>query len=719
MVRAPMEEVVEVTVEELLYRSEDGRFTVARVARTRRDDAFVAVGDIGSAVVGETLRLRGKLTEHATYGERFKVAGCTPVMPSTLGGIERFLSSNLVPNVGKRLAEELVNTFGLATLDVITTESERLRKVKGIGKRRAASLSKAVRARRAEAETVSFLLGLGLGQATAKKIMDRYEERAVSQVREDPYLVAEEVAGIGFKTADQIGRGVGIDDNDPRRAAGAALHVLARAVDDGNVFLPRDLLVQRTTDLSVPRERAAEAIETLAKRRLVAIETLGESTEDAVYPPPLLAAEEDVAKRLMVLAARKLKPRVTSSKTTDESLSEEQLAAVQASLRHGAMVLTGGPGTGKTTTVRAIVEAHEAVDHRVVLCAPTGRAAKRLSDATGREAKTIHRALEWSPGTGSFKRDDTAPLDAELILVDEASMIDLRLAAHLFRAVAPTSQLVLVGDVDQLPPVGPGAVLRDVIDSGVVPVERLSRVFRQAEESAIVRGAHDVLDGRSPRVTPSGTRGSGDLFFVSTRDGASLADRVVAVLKRMAKAYDLHPVHDVQVLSPMRRGPTGTEHLNQTLQAAFNPTRESGPLKGRPLLRENDKVMQLKNDYEREVYNGDLGVVAKVAGAQTFVRFDGREVQYGRDDLDALTLAYASTVHKVQGSEFPAVVIALHGSHYMMLTRPLLYTALTRAKQLVVLVGDKSAIARAARNAQQNDTYSWLARRLKDAAATS
>jgi exodeoxyribonuclease V alpha subunit len=374
-------------------------------------------------------------------------------------------------------------------------------------------------------------------------------------------------------------------------------------------------------------------------------------------------------------------------------------------------VLTGGPGTGKTTTVRAIVQAHGALDRSVALCAPTGRAAKRLSEAAGVEAKTIHRLLEWNPATGRFNRDRRSPLEADLILVDEASMLDVRLASQLFAAIAPSATLVLVGDIDQLPPVGPGQPLRDLIASGICKTVRLHEVFRQAQQSAIVRGAHSVLEGVLPEPTPPGTRGDGDLFLIAATDPEMIIERVVQALRRMSVAYGLDPIVDVQVMTPMRRGPLGTNRLNEVLQEAFNPRepQEAAPT----LFRSGDKVMQLRNDYEKEVYNGDLGEVHRVEGGVTYVRFDGREVQYSADDLDDITLAYACTVHKVQGSEFPAAVIVLHNAHFMLLNRALLYTALTRAKKLAVLLGDPRAMARAARNAHSYETNSKLLDRLR------
>jgi exodeoxyribonuclease V alpha subunit len=704
------EEVLEGVVEDVLFRSDDGRFAVIRLSpgeSAELSSSHTAVGDLGQIAPGENVRLVGRWTQHAVYGARFRVTSFTPTIPSTEQGMIRYLGSGLIPGIGPALAARLVERFGPETLDVIATQSGRLREVSGIGKQRGESIAKAVRQRRVEAETMSFLHALGMGPATAREIVRKYGADAPRVVRDDPYIVAEQIRGIGFRTADRIAESLGIAGDDIRRVQGGVLHLIGKAVDDGHVFATRAQLHDGLEQLDVPSDALDDALQQLRARDLVTIE------DEAVYPPLLHRAELLVADALSALANRpKAKQPV---KTHDHTLSDTQRSAVEASLGTHLMVLTGGPGTGKTTTVRAIVQAHAALERRVALCAPTGRAAKRLSEAAGIEAKTIHRLLEWNPATGHFNRNQRLPLEADFILVDEASMLDIRLASQLLAAIPRNATLALVGDIDQLPPVGPGQPLRDLIASRICTTIRLHEVFRQAQQSAIVRGAHAVLEGGLPEPTPTGTKGDGDLFVIAATDPETITERLVQALRRMSTAYGFDPLADVQVMTPMRRGPLGTIKLNEVLQETFNPSTQ--PQNAAPAsFRLGDKVMQLRNDYDKDVYNGDLGEVNRIEGGVTFVRFDGREVQYKADELDAISLAYACTVHKVQGSEFPAAVIVLHNAHFMLLNRALLYTALTRAKKLVVLVGDPRAMARASRNALSYETNSKLLDRLQSLA---
>lgn len=684
-------------VRTVTYRSDDLSFSVVRMVCVDGDEV-VLVGPLGSLAQGECVRVTGRWEDHPSHGRRLRAQSVVPELPDTPGGIERLLGSGFVPDVGATLARRIVERFGSSTLDVIAEHPERLSEVGGIGDKRARRIQEAFRARRAEVESKAFLQGLGLGPALARKVWERFGTDTAAVIRDNPYRLAEEVAGIGFLTADRIGRAVGIADDDPRRIAGATLFLLLKAVEEGHTGLPPEELAVLADRFGIGRAQVHEALAELAARTMVVID------KELVYPPPLYDAEvrlaADVGRMLRRAVAALPEAAWRSERVTAalETLHPLQREAVEATATAPLVVLTGGPGTGKTTTVRAMVALHAAAAHKVVLAAPTGRAAKRLSEATGHPAATLHRLLEWNPRLGRFQRDRSSPLDADVVLVDEASMVDVQLGASLVQAVRPGARLVWVGDADQLPPVGPGTVLADLLATLAIRAVRLTEVFRQATASAIVRGAYEVLRGQAPKgSTPRGrvrpgeapVAPTGELFVVPVDDAAEAAGVLVElVAERIPRSFGLDALRDVQVLVPTHRGPLGAQSLNEALQARLNPE----TARGRKGLGPGDKVMQRKNDYDLDVWNGNVGTVVTADEKTVVVRIDGRNVTYVGNAADNLALAYAATVHKAQGSEYDAVVIGLHTSHFMLLNRSLLYTAITRARRLAVIVGSPRAL---------------------------
>lgn len=712
------EVVLRGVVRGVVFRKEDQSFSVVRLTLINGDDATV-VGPLGDLSAGEPVRVNGRWEQHGSHGRQLRATSVVPEMPTTEGGIERLLGSGFVPDIGARLAQRIVGRFGASTLDVIADHPERLSEVGGIGEKRARSIQEAFRARRAEAETKSYLQGVGLGPALARRVWERFGVDTAKVVQANPYRLAEEVPGIAFRTADSIAEMVGIAKDDPRRITGAALFLLLESVEEGHVALPPDHLAALAQPFEIPASAMREALDRLTRAGTVVLDRA------LVYPPPLLAAEQSLALDFARFVSRPVPAvdaKVMELPAVREALAPlnaKQREAVDATRTSGLLVLTGGPGTGKTTATRALVTLHASAGAKVVLAAPTGRAAKRLSEATQRPASTIHRLLEWNPRLGRFSRDRHAPLDADLVLVDEASMVDVQLAASLIAAVRPGARVVFVGDVDQLPPVGPGTVLADLLATRGVRSVRLTEVFRQASASAIVRGAYAVLRGDAPvssparTVSPSGPRPpAGELFLVKCDDGEKAARLLVeSVARRIPNTFGLDPIRDVQVLVPTHRGPLGAQALNLALQAALNPHGE----KGRRGIAVGDKVMQHKNDYDLDVWNGDVGTVLRVDEKTVTVSIDGREVVYANKAIDNLSLAYAATVHKSQGSEYDAVVIGLHTSHFVLLNRALIYTAITRARRLVVIVGNERAMRLAVSDTRQTERFGALRERLRDA----
>ena len=682
---------------------------------------FTGAGMLPLASEGEVLELHGRWERHRRYGDQFRVETYTPRAPRTPDAIAAYLGSGLVKGLGPVLARRLVDRFGDATLEVIEHEPERLREVPGVGARKIASLTDAWGKQRAVREVMLFLQGHGVSPAWATRIYRHYGPGAVGVVKEDPYRLARDVAGIGFRIADDIAKKLGMAPDAPRRIEAGVLFVLGAAADAGHCFAPLpELTESAAAALGVRGAPIDEAVARLLARRDLVAEERGADLPAAIWLPALRDEELRVAARLRALQAAK--PRqVTESaaqaiaafeRDAGLTMAPGQRSAVEAALREPVLCITGGPGTGKTTLTRAIVSVHARRGRRVLLAAPTGRAAKRLGEACGLEASTIHRLLEFEPRGGVFQRNADEPLEADLVVVDETSMLDLHLADALLAAIRRGTRLVLVGDVDQLPPVGPGNVLRDVIDSGAIPVVRLTEVFRQGKTSDIVLAAHAINGGEMPHTSDDAR---GEFHFIEREDpDQALATIVELVTNRIPRAFGLDGLEDVQVLAPMRRGRCGIDRINEALRERLVP--DGAELRRGPFgFRPGDKVMQIRNSYDHDVFNGDLGRVREVnlEEGEVTVAFDGRLVSYGTDELDQIVMAMGISVHKSQGSEYPAVVLPILAEHWIMLQRNLLYTAVTRARRLVVIVGSRRALGRAISNARIGERHTRLAERLR------
>lgn len=721
---APQRELLAGQVERVTFHSEESGFAVLKVRVRGRHEPVTVVGHAAAISPGEELRASGTWITDLKHGPQFKAETVTTVTPTSPEGIERFLASGLVKGVGPHFARRLVEAFGTAVFEVIEAEPARLREVPGVGPLRAERIVASWAQQKGVREIMVFLHSHGVGTSRAVRIFRTYGADAISVVSKDPYRLARDVRGIGFLTADALARRLGIPEDAMVRVRAGVSHVLAEALDEGHCGLAREVLVPRAAELlKRPEEQVEEALELeLADRHVVAEEAGGKA---CVFLPALHAAERAIAERIVSLAAGVPPWRHSDPATaipwvearTGITLSPSQREAVGAFLRSKVFVLTGGPGVGKTTLVDALLRIVFAESLRIALAAPTGRAARRLSESTRMEAKTIHRLLEVDPSTGRFRRGRDNPLEADLVVVDEVSMIDVLLARSLLEAMPPGAALLLVGDADQLPSVGPGQVLRDILASGTIPAVHLTEIFRQAAESRIVVGAHRIRDGHLPDLTnPPGT----DLFFFDAKEPEDAARRVVEVVsERIPRRFGLDPTRDVQVLVPVHRGPLGARALNEALGKALNPGGSPRVSRFGQELAPGDRVMQVENDYDKEVYNGDLGVVSAVEPDEGELRvtFEGREVTYGFDELDVLQLAWATTIHKSQGSEYPAVVIPIGMTHYAMLERNLLYTAVTRGKKLVVLVGDRRAVAIAAKRSSAGRRITRLEGLLRAAAA--
>ena len=709
-------EVLAGIVERVTFHNSDNGFCVLRIQARGHRNLVTVVGHSATISAGEWITATGEWINDHTHGPQFRAYFLKTSPPTSIEGIEKYLGSGMIRGVGPVYANKLVKAFGNKVFDIIEAEPERLREVAGIGDMRAKRITDAWFEQKAVREIMVFLHSNGVGTARAVRIFKTYGADAVQIMSENPYRLARDIRGIGFKTADAIAMKLGIETTAMIRLRAGISYALSEAMNDGHCALPlTELMPLAITLLDVSETLLETALDLELKEGNVIADQIEDSS--CIFLSGLYRAEQVICERIRKLSAGKIPwPEINADKAlpwieknTAMTLAESQIAAIRLALSSKVMVITGGPGVGKTTIVNSILRILSVKGVNLILCAPTGRAAKRMSEATGYEAKTIHRLLEFDPKTGGFKRGQEKPIDCDLLVVDEASMVDVLLMQSLLKAVPDNGALLIVGDIDQLPSVGPGQVLADIISSQVVPVVRLTEVFRQAAKSRIITTAHKINQGVVPDLTKIDD--TSDFYFIKADDPETAVGRIVELVKeRIPKRFGLDPIRDIQVLCPMNRGGIGARSLNVSLQNVLNPASDRKVERFGWIFAPKDKVMQIENDYDKEIYNGDIGYIEDVnaEAAELIVNFDGRLVVYGFGELDTLVPAYATTIHKSQGSEYPAVVIPVLMQHYMMLQRNLLYTGVTRGKKLVVFVGQKKAIALAVRNASSRRRWSKL-----------
>lgn len=719
-------------IERITYLNEENGYTVIKLLpdspltlwdSVNADGTVTVTGTFPDVIPGETLELHGCWVSHPQHGDQFKADSFKRLAPTTLAGITRYLGSGLIKGVGPKTAEAIVAVFGKDTLTILDQQPHRLREVSGVGEHRVRTISEAWQEQKAIQDVMLFLQSQGVSTSLAVRIYKAYGDKSVDRVRENPYQLANEIQGIGFKTADQIARNLGLQFDDPHRLQAGIIHVLSQAVKDGDVYLPETILLERAAELLACEMTPLQFALEIAVSSSLVIRVRNEEGW-AFFLPEYDRAEAGVAHRLLQLLAGVSEPLVSAEKageeirgmhsTADIDLTDTQIEAIISALSHPISIITGGPGTGKTTIIKTVIQILEEQRLSYLLASPTGRAAKRLSEAAGAPASTIHRMLGYSPGRG-FDHDAFQPLLADLIIIDEASMIDILLANALLRGIHPASRLLLIGDVDQLPSVGAGDFLRDLIDSGMIPTTRLDVIFRQEADSLIIHNAHLINKGEMPEF-PDEAR---DFFLFKIADDPERAASLIVevVKKRLPKKFGVDPLTDIQVIVPMYRGEAGIMNLNGELQKALNPERGQGEkIIGGRIFRVGDKVLQTSNDYDKEVFNGDIGRISAIdqEDMKLTIDFDSRPVYYDFTEASDLLHAYAISVHRAQGSEYPVVVMPIITQHYVMLQRNLFYTAITRAKEKVVLIGSLKAISIAVRSDKVAERFSLLKARLYD-----
>ncbi len=730
---------IEGVIEDLIFRNEANGYTVAKL--NTEDGMITIVGNTPFLNLEENVRVKGEMIFHDNYGEQFSFSSMEVVIPTTLKGIEKYLGSGLIPHIGPKTAERIVKKFGEDSLDILQYNPEKLKEIRGIGEKKLKDIVESYREQREIRDVMVFLQEFGISVNNSIKIYKKYGSQTIGVIRENPYKLSETIYGIGFKTADKIAENMGIAHENPYRIQAGVRHLIISSAGNGHCFLPKkELMPKAKILLEVEENLIEEAIRTLALRGTLNIVPEGE--DNLIYYAPFHVAENNVSRKLTQLSQVNLedldidieKEIRKIEKNGEIEFAKKQILAIRESLENGLVVITGGPGTGKTTTINAIIKICDDLDLSVVLTAPTGRAAKRMTETTGREAKTIHRLLEYSfmeEESMAFGKDEESPIEADLLIIDEASMIDILLMNSLVKALKPGTRVVLVGDIDQLPSVGAGNVLKDIIASEVVKVVTLDEIFRQSEESMIIVNAHKINKGEDPILNEKDK----DFYFEIQRNPNNIVESIIDLCKtRLASFYGVDPLRDIQVLSPMKKGEAGVLNLNKNLQESLNPKKDHKAEKqiGEDIFRVGDKVMQMKNNYSTEwivvkdgieissgegIFNGDLGFIEEIDGVNKKMKivFDEEKiVDYDFKQLDELKLAYATTVHKAQGSEFPVIVMPISWGPPMLLTRNLLYTGITRAKQLVVLVGDEKYLRMMIDNNRITERYSALDKKMQD-----